>query len=250
MTTPVMSAEELVELVNLMTGSDSVELKLTVDHSRFQLTKESLGFDELEAQVRQVVFFDTPDLALHRSGVAVRARRIQGGRGDTVVKLRPVTPSELPPKFRASKHLGIETDVTRSGFVCSASMKGETTAAAVRRVILGQDRIKELFSKKQRAFFGENAPEGLKWSDLVVLGPIFVLKLKTIPPGFDRRLVGEIWIYPDDSRVLELSTKCKPDEALDLAAEWQAELTKLGIDLSGNQPTKTATALQYFSSRL
>jgi inorganic triphosphatase YgiF len=81
MTTPAMSAEELVELVNLMTGSDSVELKLTVDHSQFQLTKESLGFDELEAQIRQVVFFDTPDLALHGGGVAVRARRIQADEG-------------------------------------------------------------------------------------------------------------------------------------------------------------------------
>lgn len=250
MSTSPMSAEQLVELVNLMKGSDSVELKLTVDHSQFQLTEDSLGFDELEAQIRQVVFFDTPDLELHGSGVGVRARRIQGGQGDTVVKLRPVTPSQLPPKVRESKHLGIETDVTRSGFVCSASMKGETTAVDVRRVILGRDRIKGLFSKKQRAFFGAYAPDGVKWSDLVVLGPIFVLKLKTIPPGFDHRLVGEMWAFPDDSRVLELSTRCKPEEALQLAAKWQVELTKLGIDLSGNQPTKTATALEYFSSRL
>jgi hypothetical protein len=58
-----------------------------------------------------------------------------------------------------------------------------------------------------------------------------------------------MWIYPDDSRILELSTKCMPDEAFQLAAEWQAELTKLGIDLTADQATKTATALKYFSSR-
>jgi hypothetical protein len=250
MASEAMSGNELVELVDLMEGSDTVELKLTVDHSEFQLARQSLGFDELEAQIRQVVFFDTPDLALHRNGIVVRARRIQGGGGDTVVKLRPVVPAELSLEFRNSKHLGIETDVTRNGFVCSASMKGHTTAAAVRRVVLGRDRIKGLFSKKQRAFFRANAPEGTKLNDLTVLGPIFVLRLKSIPEGFNRRLVAEMWVYPDASRILELSTKCMPHEAFQLAAEWQAELTKLGIDLTGDQPTKSATALEYFSSRL
>jgi hypothetical protein len=104
--------------------------------------------------------------------------------------------------------------------------------------------------KKQRAFFRTNAPEGTKLNDLVVLGPVFVLKLKAIPKGFDHRLVAEMWRYPDDSRILELSTRSMPDEALELAAQWLAELAKLGIDITGDQPTKTATALDYFSSRL
>ena len=250
MASAAMSGEELVQLVGLMDGSDTVELKLTVPHDEMQSAIRSLGIDELEAQIRQVVFFDTPDLALHRAGLVVRARRIQGGGGDTVVKLRPVTPSNLSPKIRRSKHLGIETDVTLDGFVCSASLKGHTTAAAVRRVVLGEDRIKGLFSKKQKAFFRAHAPEGMKLNELVVMGPVFVLKLKTIPDGFDYRLVAEVWVYPDDSRILELSTKSMPDEALELAAIWLAELTKLGIDFSGDQPTKTSIALDYFSSRL
>jgi hypothetical protein len=250
MSRAAMSGEDLVELVGLMEGSDTVELKMTVHHDEMKSAEESLGIDELEAQIRQVVFFDTPDLALHRAGLVVRARRIQGGGGDTVVKLRPVTHSDLSPEIRTSKHLGIETDVTPGGFVCSASLKGHTTAHAVRRVVLGQDRIKGLFSKKQKEFFRSNAPEGLKMNDLVVLGPVFVLKLKTIPEGFDHRLIAEMWRYPDDSRILELSTKCMPDQALELAEEWLAELTKLGIDITGDQPTKTATALEYFSSRL
>ena len=250
MASTALSGEELVELVDLMAGSDTVELKLTVNHSEIQLAERSLGFDELEAQIRQVVFFDTPDLALHGAGLVVRARRIQGGRGDTVVKLRPVTPSELSPKFSRSKHLGIETDVVGSGFVCSASMKGQSSAAAVRRVILESDPIKGLFSKKQRAFFNANAPEGMKWKDLVVLGPVFVLKLRTIPDGFDHRVVAEMWAYPDDSRVLELSTKCMPNEAFQVAAEWKAALVRHGIDIAGDQHTKTGTALEYFSSRL
>jgi inorganic triphosphatase YgiF len=34
--------------------------------------------DPLDAQIGQVVFFDTPDLTLNTHGVVVRARRVQG----------------------------------------------------------------------------------------------------------------------------------------------------------------------------
>ena len=39
----------------------------------------ALEIDPLGAQIRQIVFFDTPDLALNAHGVVVRARRTQGG---------------------------------------------------------------------------------------------------------------------------------------------------------------------------
>ena len=60
-------------------------------------TIAALGLDPLGAQIRLVSFFDTPDLALSRAGVVVRARRVQGRGDDSVVKLRPVEPHELPP---------------------------------------------------------------------------------------------------------------------------------------------------------
>ena len=50
--------------------------------------------------MRQIFFFDTPDLALNAAGVVVRARRIQDSAADTVVKLRPVVPDDLPKKLR------------------------------------------------------------------------------------------------------------------------------------------------------
>ena len=80
-----------------------------------------------------------------------------------------------------------------------------------------------------------------------MLGPIFVLKLKSTPKGFDRRLVAELWLYPDGSRILELSTKCLPAEAFDVAAEARAFLVKRGVDLCGEQQTKTRTALEFFA---
>ena len=83
--------------------------------------------------------------------------------------------------------------------------------------------------------------------DLAILGPIFVLKLKTSPEELQRKLVAEMWIYPDYSRILELSTKCAPAKMVQVALETRLFLTKRGVDLSGEQQTKTRTALEFFS---
>jgi len=85
---------------------------------------------------------------------------------------------------------------------------------------------------------------------LSVLGPITLLKLKLSPKEFGRRMVAEAWFYPDGSRILELSTKCAPADAKQVAAETRAFLEKRGVDLTGEQQTKTATALKFFSAEL
>ena len=48
-----------------------------------------------------------------------------------------------------------------------------------------------------------------------------------------------MWLYPDGSRILELSTKCAPAEAFQVAAEGRAFLAERGVDLDGEQQTKT-----------
>jgi hypothetical protein len=136
------------------------------------------------------------------------------------------------------------------GFVCSGSMKQETLTTDVRAVARGKQPVRKLFSKEQREFFAANAPEGAELDDLSVLGPLFVLKLKFSPKGYDRGLVAEMWLYPDNTRILELSTKCAPAEAFQVAAETRAYLTGRGIDLTGEQATKTKTALEFFSRSL
>ena len=88
------------------------------------------GVDPLEAQIRQVFFFDTPDLALNNAGVVARARRVQGKGDDSVVKLRPVVPGELPSELRASTDFNVEVDAMPGGFVCSGSYKCARTAVA------------------------------------------------------------------------------------------------------------------------
>jgi hypothetical protein len=247
---PAASGEELVRLLALIAGSDSVELKVTVPESDHRSTLMALGVDPLDAQIRQVVFFDTPELALDAAGVVVRARRIQGKGDDSVVKLRPVVPDTLSNKLRRSTGFRVEVDALPGGFVCSATLKAALRPTDVRAALHGNLAVRKLFSKEQREFYAAHAPADVRLDDLSILGPIFVLELRFTPDELRRRLVAEMWLYPDGSRVLELSTRCGTGDSFQVAAECRAYLAARGIDLSGEQQTKTRKALQHFAGHL
>ena len=129
-------------------------------------------------------------------------------------------------------------------------MKVALATGSVRAMMVGDQPIRKLFSKEQRRFYKAHAPDGLELDDLSVLGPIFVLKLKFTPEDFSRPLVAEMWLYPDGSRLLELSTKCPPNEAMQVAAESRIFLAGKGVDLFGEQQTKTRKALDFFAKHL
>jgi hypothetical protein len=247
---PTFSDEQLEELLDLIGDSDSVELKLTVPESEQYATARALGVDPLDAQIRQVYFFDTPSLTLNRNGLVVRARRVQRKKGgDSIVKVRPVVPSQLPEKLRGSPDFNVEVDAMPGGFVCSGTLKQRVENHEVRSVVEGDQPVRGLFSKAQRALGAEQAPDDIELDELQVLGPILVLKLRFEPEGYGRPLVAELWTYPDNSRVLELSTKCAPSEAFQVAAESRAFLAGRGVDLAGEQQTKTLKALKACVSR-
>jgi hypothetical protein len=240
---------ELPRLLEVLGDADSVELKVTVPDSDHRSAVQALGIDPVEAEIRQVYFFDTPELDLHRHGVVVRARRARG-RADTVVKLRPVVPHELPATLRGSRDFGVEVDAMPGSFVCSGSLKASADPPEVKAAAAGERPARKLFSKAQRALYRKHAPEGLELNDLSVLGPVLALRLKFTPAELGRRLSAELWLYPDDSRILELSTKCAPAEAFQAAAETRAHLLTRGVDLEGEQAAKTRRALEFFSARI
>ena len=126
---PALSDDELLELIGLIGDADSVELKVSVPERDQRSAVAALGLDPLDAQVRLVHFFDTPDLALEQAGVVVRARRVQGKGDDSVVKLRPVVPAELPAELRRLPDFFVEVDAMPGGYVCSASLKGRAEGA-------------------------------------------------------------------------------------------------------------------------
>ena len=166
------------------------------------------------------------------------------------MKLRPVVPSEISADLRSHKGFGVEVDAMPGGFVCSGRMQSKMRAGKVKEALAGEQTVRSLFNKKQRAFFADCAPDGISLDTLAILGPILVMKLKFSPSGYDGRLVAELWLYPDGSRILELSTKAATTEAFEVAARTRQFLEQRGIDLTGEQQTKTKTALEFFSSEL
>jgi hypothetical protein len=245
-----LSGEDIMKIVSLGRGANSIELKLSVPLTSHRATIKSIGLDPVEAQPRQAYFFDTPDLALNRAGVVVRARRTQGGTADTVIKLRPVDPSGIDPEIRRSAAFKVELDVMPGGFVCSASFKGVCSGQEVLDVSDGKLELRKLFSKEQRAFYDEHAPAGITMDKLSILGPTFLLKARHQPKDFDRRITVEMWLYPDGERVLEISTKCLPDEIFKVGADFKAFLAKRDIALGAEQAPKTRTSLDFFSAKL
>lgn len=247
---PVYSPEQMAQVLELIKGANSVELKLSVPMVSHQATIRAIGLDPVEAQPRQAFFFDTPDLALSRAGLVVRARRTQGGTADTVIKLRPVDPATIDEELRRSASFKVEVDAMPGGFVCSASYKGVCPTKQARDVTAGVAPVSSLFSKEQRAFFKAHAPAKISLDKLAVLGPTFVLKAKHQPKDFDRRIVVEMWLYPDGSRILEVSTKALPSEAFQVVAMFKAYLEKIGVSLGAAQQTKTKAAMDFYKAKV
>ena len=130
--------DDLEQVVALAAGADSVELKLTVPDVAHRSAVEALGLDPLDAQIRLVCFFDTPELTLEKAGLIVRARRVQGREDDSVIKLRPVVPDELPGTLRRAPGMVVELDAMPGGYVCSATLKNRLGTSDVKRRVRGK----------------------------------------------------------------------------------------------------------------
>jgi hypothetical protein len=243
-----LTGDQMIEMLGLVGKADSVELKATIPADG--RTARKLDLDPLGAQVRQVYFFDTPDLALSNHGLVVRARRVQGREHDSVVKSRPVDPETLPDRLRASPDLGVEVDAMPGGYVCSASLKHRFGGDPIRETAYGKRLIHKLFSKEQRRFYEQRAPAGLALDDLSIMGPILVLKLKWRADDLPHKMVVELWTYPDGSLIFELSTKCVPADVIPTITDTREFLQRHDVQLSDVQATKTKTALEFFSKAL
>jgi hypothetical protein len=114
---------------------------------------------------------------------------------------------------------------------------------------MGDKPLRKLFSKEQRAFYAEHAPDGLALDDLVALGPIFVLKLKGTPSP-----TGARWSWSCGCTPTGLaSSSCRRRRAVaGLPGRRRDPRLPLGagIEQATGQQTKTRKALAYFSKHL
>ena len=74
-----LSDAQVGEVLALTRDADSVELKMTVPDSDRRAAVVALGVDPLDAQIRQVYFFDTPDLKLNGTAWSSGLAGCRGG---------------------------------------------------------------------------------------------------------------------------------------------------------------------------
>ena len=241
--------DALDQLLTLSREADRVELKLTVPGPARDATCAALGVDFARVRADRVYYLDTEDRTLDRQGVVVRVRSIAGGPDDSVVKLRPVSPGAIPAALRHSTQFIVEVDAMPGSFVCSGALKARLGAHAVERAMARRRPLRALFSGPQQRMLAARLPRQAAIDDLAILGPVDARRRKLVPAGLDRALLVEQWTFPDGSRILELSTRCRPDAILPVAGRMAAVLRAHGVDLTGPQQTKTHATLDFFSTR-
>ena len=243
-----ISGTELKRLLDLVRDADSVELKLTLPENARAGTGAALGADPLDAQIRQVFFFDTPDLALNAAGVVVRARRRQGEEADTVVKLRPVVPAELPKELRRSKMFNVEVDAMPGGFVCSASLKGTADNSEIREVAGGERPDPQALLEGPAGVLCH--PRARRTRARPALRP----RADPDPQAEDQT---EGIRAPARGGAVAVSGRLSDRRALHEGPALRSHARSpprrersspsIGVDLEGKQQTKTKTALEFFA---
>jgi len=239
--------KELRDVLTKLGDVAKVELKLNVPAEQ-RMSLRRLRIDPLQGRLREVVFFDTPELTLFKAGIAIRGRRTQNKDDDTVAKLRPCVPAELPPALRDSPNLKVEIDVSRRSHVVSASLKGKRPAGTLTDVLAGAVSLENFLSSEQRSLVSNRMPAGVGWADLVPLGPTYVVVVKAVPEGSDHKMTVEVWHFPGQVPLVELSTKALPSDVFPVQKEMAEYLEARGLRATGEQEPKTRKALQFFAT--
>ncbi len=230
-------------------GADKVEIKITVDKKEEMDAYEALDLTRHDAGKRLIYFFDTPDLQLNKAGVVLRARAIDDDDHDSVVKIRPVDPDKVDEKWQEERRFKIEADTVGDQVVVSASLKAKHKQNDIEEVAEGKEPISALFSKKQMQLLSEFYDGPLGPDDLTILGPVKTLRADVERSGLAYELTAEFWRLPDDARLLELSIKCPPEEAVVAREVFSGFLAGHGLDANGAQATKTKLALNILSKQ-
>jgi hypothetical protein len=228
-----------------------VEFKLTVLAEQEVEVQALLQREESRPQRRKVYFYDTRDLALYNVGLVLRARVTEGEDDDSTVKLRPVDLADDEAGWRRVAHIRIELDVVGDKQVPSAKLDGTPDRGEIEEVEAGRRSLASLFSGTQERLVADYAPRGIALRELEVLGPVDARKWDLErPDGFPHALGVEEWSLPDAAHFIELSFKVGPDEAKDAQTAFRSLLTRLGIDVTGDQQPKTPRVLKFFADRL
>lgn len=243
-----MSSEPLKTSVQIDPAIRAVEVKITARIEDEDLVLALLEKSHEEPESRTIFFFDTPELQLFDAGLVLRARKVKGDEDDSTVKLRPVEPAGIPSTWVETDGFEIEMDRVGDKEVISAKLSSPQARGEIDDAVAGGRPLRKLFSADQEQLIADFGPAEVGWEKLVPMGPIAVSKWKVNWEGFDHDVVAERWLLPDGSDLVELSIKVEPEQATQAAADFVVLLEAFGLDVSGDQQTKTRGALTFFTT--
>ena len=213
----------------------SVEVKLLLSPMETQAARSTLSFKKEVAGF--VYFFDTDSLDLLAKGVILRLRR--GADSDLTVKLRLPKGKKFFATPEDHKDFQCEEDFTGDGAQLSYSIRRKYTAEQLRET--GGD-ITRLLSPGQRNLLKE-AHISIDWSRVKRVVDIKFTTWETRAPAQIQKLTLEAWEWPD-GKLLEISTRVRPNDGPPAYAELQKLASANGLSLSPFQGSKTGIVLE------
>ena len=243
-----MPGEPLETEVQIDPAIGAVEIKITARVEDEDLALRILEQRGDQPQGRTIYFFDTPNLELFDAGLVLRARKVKGDQDDSTVKLRPVDPARIAIEWMQTAGFEIELDRIGDTGIVSAKLSAPQAEGEIDDVVAGVRPLHKLFSPDQERLIAEFGPADVGWDALTVMGPIDVCKWKAEFDDFEHAVTAERWQLPDKSALVELSIKVHPSVSSTAGAEFRAFLEHHGLDVAGDQQTKTRGALTFFTT--
>jgi hypothetical protein len=243
------SSEGKGRIASATAGVDDVEVKVTVSEKKEAAAEKAFGLHRKQGEQRHIFFFDTFKLDLFNEGVVLRARKVEGGKDDSTVKIRPVDPDKITKKWRGLDGFKIEADGVGGRLIRSASLTVAQRRHEIEEVHQGKRSIAKLFSSEQEAFLSELSQLAFDFAALAALGPVSAVRWKLRHPGLPYEITAENWALPDKRDLLEVSIKVPGAQAAAATAAFSGFLNELGLKSEGGQQTKTRIVLEFFSKQ-
>ncbi len=235
------SAEALAWLGVHGAHADSVELKALLVPPARSAAEALTGRHAPTWSVRQTYLLDTEALDLLRAGVEVRLRRRARGRFDLAVSARRRGTDREQTVPRGAR---VEYDIVPEGVWQDIEVRRDIDSATAAAVIAGSAKARELLSLTQCSWAcggGSEVVDDARLSELKVHGPLVVRRVKVaaLPLGL-RRADLEHFRFPSGRELLELSTRCCPQDVSTTAAAFERLLDERAVTVASEYCTKTS----------
>ncbi|HLR96027.1 MAG TPA: hypothetical protein VK053_16015 [Jiangellaceae bacterium] len=235
------SPEALAWLSTNGAHADSVELKALLVPPAEAAAEALTGRYAPTWSVRQMYLLDTETLALVRAGVEIRLRRRARGRYDLSVSAhRSGTARErIPPRG-----VRVELDVVPGALWQDFEVRRQVNAAAAAEVIAGSAAAWELLSATQRSWTcngGDEVVDEAHLRELRVHGPLVVHRLRVaLERSGLRRTHLEHFRYPSGQELVELSTRCWPQDVEATVVAFERLLDERRVAIAQGHRTKSS----------